>query len=185
MTYARTLFVRPEMLTGLQARIAKCFRGASSPTSRRNNLATDTYSSAISVLNGLIETCKDGEQGFRTSAEKVKDASLKSLFSKYASQRAGYVQELTAAVTQLGGDPAQSGHIAGTLHRGWINLKEAFARDEDRAIVNEAESGEDAAVKAYKEALGSTLPATVGTLIQKQYAGVQEAHNTVRDLKHS
>jgi uncharacterized protein (TIGR02284 family) len=148
-------------------------------------LATDTYSSAISVLNGLIETCKDGEQGFRTSAEKAKDASLKSLFSKYASQRAGYVQELSAAVTELGGDPAQSGHVAGTLHRGWINLKEAFARDEDRAIINEAESGEDAAVKAYKEALASTLPANVGTLVQKQYAGIQEAHNTIRDLKHS
>ena len=148
-------------------------------------MATDTYSSAISVLNGLIETCKDGEQGFRTSAEKVKDASLKSLFSKYASQRAGYVQELTAAVTQLGGDPAKSGHITGALHRGWMNLKEAFARDEDRAIVNEAESGEDAAVKAYQEALGSTLPGNVGTLVQTQYAGIQEAHNTIRNLKHS
>lgn len=148
-------------------------------------MATDTYSSAISVLNGLIETCKDGEQGFRTSAEKVKDASLKSLFSKYASQRAGYVQELSAAVTQLGGDPATSGHIAGTLHRGWINLKEAFASNEDRAIVNEAESGEDAAMKAYREASASTLPANVGTLIQTQYAGIQEAHNAVRNLKHS
>jgi uncharacterized protein (TIGR02284 family) len=148
-------------------------------------LATDTNSAAISVLNGLIETCKDGEQGFRTSAEKVKDASLKSLFSKYASQRAGFVQELSSAVTQLGGDPATSGHIAGTLHRGWINLKEAFARDEDKAIIFEAESGEDAAVKAYKEALASTLPANVGTLIQTQYAGIQEAHGTIRDLKHS
>jgi uncharacterized protein (TIGR02284 family) len=148
-------------------------------------LATDTYSSAISVLNGLIETCKDGEQGFRTSAEKVKDASLKSLFSKYASQRAGYVQELTAAVTQLGGDPAKSGHIAGAIHRGWLNLKDAFARDEDKAIVFAAESGEDAAMKAYQEALGSTLPANVGTLIQTQYAGIQEAHSTVRNLKHS
>ena len=148
-------------------------------------MATDTNSSAISVLNGLIETCKDGEQGFRTSAEKAKDASLKSLFSKYASQRAGYVQELTAAVTQLGGDPAQSGHVAGTLHRGWINLKEAFARDEDRALINEAESGEDAAMKAYREAVAETLPASVGTLIQKQFSGVQEAHNTIRDLKHS
>ena len=148
-------------------------------------MASDTYNSAISVLNGLIETCKDGEQGFRNSAEKAKDASLKSLFSKYASQRATYVQELSAAVTQLGGDPAQTGHIAGSLHRGWMNLKEAFARDEDRAIINEAESGEDAAVKAYKEALGTTLPANVGTLIQTQYAGIQEAHNTIRDLKHS
>lgn len=149
-------------------------------------MATDTTNdSTVSVLNGLIETCKDGEEGFRTSAEKAKDASLKSLFSKYASQRAGFVQELTAAVTQLGGDPSQSGHIAGAFHRGWINLKEAFARDEDKAIIFEAESGEDAAIKAYKEALAKPLPSTIEMLVQKQYAGVQESHGTLRDLKHS
>lgn len=148
-------------------------------------MATDTYSSAISVLNNLIETCKDGEEGFRTSAEKAKDSSLKSLFSKYATQRAGYIQELTSAVTQLGGDPAQSGHVVAALHRGWINLKEAFARDEDKAIIFEAESGEDAAMKAYRDALATTLPSNVSSLVQTQYAGVQEAHNTIRDLKHS
>lgn len=33
-----------------------------------------------SVLNDLIETCKDGEQGFRTAAEKVEEPALQSLF---------------------------------------------------------------------------------------------------------
>ena len=55
-----------------------------------------------SVLNDLIETTKDGEQGFRNAAEKVKEASLKSLFAKYASQRAEYGQELQTLWTQLG-----------------------------------------------------------------------------------
>ena len=64
-----------------------------------------------SVLNDLIETCKDGAQGFRTAAEKVKDPSLQSLFSKYASQRAEYAKELQTLVTQIGGDPATSGHV--------------------------------------------------------------------------
>jgi uncharacterized protein (TIGR02284 family) len=142
-------------------------------------------SDVTDVLNELIETCKDGEEGFRTSAEKVKESSLQSLFSKYAAQRASYVQELQAAVRQLGGDPATSGHIAASLHRGWINLKEALSKDEDKAIIFEAEAGEDAAMKAYKEALTKTLPSDVQTLIQKQFAGVQEAHGIVRDLKHS
>ena len=33
-----------------------------------------------STLNNLIETCKDGEQGFKTAADRVKESSLKSLF---------------------------------------------------------------------------------------------------------
>jgi uncharacterized protein (TIGR02284 family) len=150
-------------------------------------VATDTNDTkeVTSVLNDLIETCKDGEQGFKTAAERAKDSSLKSLFSKYASQRAGYVQELQSAVRELGGDPATSGHVAATLHRGWINLKEALSKDEDKAIINECESGEDAAVKNYKDALSKSLPASVLSLVQKQFSGIQEAHGVIRDMKHS
>jgi uncharacterized protein (TIGR02284 family) len=137
-----------------------------------------------SVLNDLIETCKDGEQGFRTAAEKAKESSLKSLFAKYAGQRAEYAQELQALVTQLGGDPATSGHIAGTLHRGWLNLKEALSKNEDKAIVDECEAGEDAAVKNYREARAKVLPANVATVVQRQASGVEEAHRTLSDLKH-
>ena len=139
---------------------------------------------AVSVINGLIETCKDGEQGFRTAAEKVKESSLQSLFSKYASQRAQYAQELQSLVTRLGGDPATSGHVAGTLHRGWINLKEAMSSNEDKAIIDECEAGEDAAVKNYREAVGKSLPAEAATIVQRQLSGVEEAHRSLSDLKH-
>lgn len=137
-----------------------------------------------SVLNDLIETCKDGEQGFRTAAEKAKESSLKSLFAKYAAQRAEYAQELQAVVTQMGGDPATSGHVAGTLHRGWLNLKEALTKNEDKALIDECEAGEDAAVKNYREARGKALPANVAAIVQRQALGVEEAHKTLSDLKH-
>jgi len=137
-----------------------------------------------SVLNDLIETCKDGEQGFRTAAERAKESSLKSLFARYAAQRAEYAQELQVLVTQLGGDPATSGHIAGTLHRGWLNLKEALSKNEDKAIIDECEAGEDAAVKNYREARAKVLPANVATVVQRQALGVEEAHKTLSDLKH-
>jgi uncharacterized protein (TIGR02284 family) len=139
----------------------------------------------ISILNGLIETSKDGEEGFRTAAEKVKDPSLKATFAKYSTQRATFARELQSAVSGLGGDPATSGHVVASLHRGWINLKEALAKDEDTAIVNECEAGEDAAMKNYRDALAKPLPASVSQLVQQQFAGVQAAHNIVRDLKHS
>jgi uncharacterized protein (TIGR02284 family) len=136
------------------------------------------------VLNDLIETCKDGEQGFRTAAEKAKEGSLKSLFSKYASQRAEYAQALQDLVAGLGGDPATSGHISGSLHRGWMNLKEAVSRNEDKALIDECEAGEDAAVKSYKEALGKPLPADVTAILQEQFSGVEAAHRVISDLKH-
>lgn len=140
---------------------------------------------AVSVLNNLIETNRDGEEGFRLAAEKAKDPSLKSLFSKYSSQRGSNVKELQTLVTQLGEKPATSGHITASLHRGWINLKEALSSDEDKSIIIECEAGEDSAMKNYKEALAKNLPANIATVVQRQFTGVQESHGVIRDMKHS
>jgi uncharacterized protein (TIGR02284 family) len=140
---------------------------------------------AISTLNGLIETCKDGENGFRKAAEEAKEPSLKSLFSRYATQRASYVRELQEAVSQFGEQPADSGHVAAALHRGWMSLRESLSKHEDTALIDEAEAGEDAAMKAYNDASAKTFPSPILDMVRRQFAGVQEAHGTIRDLKHS
>jgi uncharacterized protein (TIGR02284 family) len=65
-----------------------------------------------------------------------------------------------------------------------INLKEALSRNEDKAIIDECEAGEDAAVKSYREALSHSLPGNVTTIVQRQYAGVLEVHGVLSNLKH-
>src|SRR3982751_6516084 len=79
--------------------------------------------SVISTLNGLIETCKDGQNGFKEAAEGVERSDLKSLFYEFAQQRAQFAGELQSLVTSLGGDPENSGSTLAALHRGWINIK--------------------------------------------------------------
>jgi uncharacterized protein (TIGR02284 family) len=148
-------------------------------------MTTTETSEIAKTLNELVETCKDGENGFREAAEKAKDASLKALFVKYSAQRAGYAQELQAAVSLLGEKPETTEHAAAKLHRGWMGLKQALTSNEDKALIDECEAGEDAAMKAYKEALTKPLPGTVETLIRHQFTGVSQAHGVIRDLKHS
>src|SRR5688500_19435884 len=77
----------------------------------------------ISTLNGLIETCKDGQQGFQEASEGVERADLSSYFNECSIQRSQFAGELQSLVRTLGGDPETSGSIAGSLHRGWINIK--------------------------------------------------------------
>ncbi len=48
------------------------------------------------VINDLIETLKDGEQGFRLASDEVSSPELKNLFSQFAQQRGGFVGELQA-----------------------------------------------------------------------------------------
>jgi uncharacterized protein (TIGR02284 family) len=152
---------------------------------RRITLTITDTKEITHTLNDLIETCKDGENGFKQAAEKVKDSSLKSLFLKYSAQREIYAQELQSAVVLLGDKPETTEHVAAKLHRGWMGLKQALTSDEDKALIDECEAGEDAAVKAYTQALDKSIPANIETLIRKQFAGISEAHGVIRDLKHS
>src|SRR4051794_5224301 len=100
---------------------------------------------AISTLNTLIETCKDGQEGFKDAAEGVERSDLKTFFYEMSQQRAQFVGELQSLVRDLGGDPETSGSIAGAMHRGWINIKSAVTGKDEKAILNECERGEDTA----------------------------------------
>lgn len=144
-----------------------------------------TNDDTISTLNNLIETCKDGENGFRTAASGVKNSELTTLFNTYAQQRARFAAELQAEVRRLGGDPEQTGSVAASLHRGWINIKSVVTGEDEAAIIAECERGEDSAVANYEEALKANLPADAQSVVQRQYTDVKAAHDRIRDMKRA
>jgi len=139
----------------------------------------------ISTLNNLVETCKDGQNGFRTAAEGVKDTKLTTLFNTYSHQRGQFAAELQNEVRRLGGEPGETGSTAAVLHRGWINIKSAVTGEDEGAIISECERGEDSAVKAYEEALKNNLQGDVKMLLERQFSQVKEAHDLVRSLEKS
>lgn len=137
----------------------------------------------ISALNNLIETCRDGQNGFQTAAEGIKNSELKELFYGYSQQRARFVGELQDEVRRLGGDPENTGSVAATLHRGWINIKSTITGEDEGAIVAECERGEDSAVSNYRDALNTDTPANVRQVIERQFSSVKEAHDRIRSLE--
>lgn len=144
-----------------------------------------TNEDVISTLNGLIEINKDGQEGFKEAAEGVQNADLKTSFYEFSQQRSQFAGELQNAVRELGGDPENAGSFSGTIHRGWINIKSAVTGQDDTAILNEAERGEDAAKAAYKSALETELPANVKDIVQKQSSAISTAHDKVKALRDS
>src|SRR3954471_7258153 len=110
-----------------------------------------------STLNELIQTSKDGENGFRAAAETVEDSNLRHLFESYAQQRAEFAAGLQLEVRRLALDPVDTGHAAAALHRSWMDIKAGLTGRDEAAVIAECERGEDTAVEAYRRALQSDL----------------------------
>jgi uncharacterized protein (TIGR02284 family) len=143
-----------------------------------------TNDEIISTLGDLIETSKDGEYGFNTCAEDVKDTQLKEVFTAAAQRCAEGANELQEQVRRLGGDPDKHSSVAGTLHRAWVDIKAAITGKDEQAVLEECERGEDVAKKTYEKALVKGLPNDIRSIVQRQYQGVVENHDRVRDLRN-
>jgi len=137
----------------------------------------------IGTLNKLIDTCKDGEYGFRTSAEHVRSEHLRSVFLERAESCRQGATELQQAVVRCGGKPDEHSSASGTLHRGWLGLKGVLTGDRDQAALNECERGEDAALARYRDALKHDLPSDIAEIVQRQYEGVKRNHDQIRSLR--
>jgi uncharacterized protein (TIGR02284 family) len=137
----------------------------------------------IATLNNLAEISRDGEKGFATAADDVQDPQLKTIFRTAAERCADGARELETQITEMGGEPAHSGSTFGAFHRAWTSLKSMLTGRSDKAILEEVERGEDVAKKAYEEAMAKPLPPQVRVIVNRQYRGVRENHDRVRDLR--
>jgi uncharacterized protein (TIGR02284 family) len=138
----------------------------------------------ISTLNSLIETLKDGQEGFKQSASGVDDPQLKTIFDTLALQRSKFAGELQNEVVRLGhSEPETSSSATGAIHRTWINIKSAVTNRDRHAILAEAERGEDAAVDAYEDAMQEDLPAPIREIVTRQQTEVKAAHDKIRNLR--
>lgn len=132
------------------------------------------------VMNHLIEMCRDEELALRSAAAHVKDPSVKTLLVELASQRAQFAADLLPYAQRLGGAEAADGTTRGALHRGWMVMKAALIGYSDRAMVTEAEHGEDLTLATYENALDDMLPPTARDLVERQSAEIRLAHDRVR-----
>lgn len=137
----------------------------------------------VSTLNNLAQTCLDGAEGFRTAAGGVRSPGLKELFDGYSRQRASFAGELQDEVRRLGGEAVDAGSVTASLHRGWMGLKAALTGEDEAAVLGECERGEESALNAYRAALEVDMPASVRSLVERQFAEVKEARQHIRGLE--
>ena len=144
-----------------------------------------TTANSTGVLSDLIEINNDRVAGFEKAIADIKDENidLKELFQGYAEQSRKNGQELAALVGSA--DDLETGNsVSGTLHRAWIDVKSIFGGSDRAGILEEAERGEDAIKKAYKDALSSEdLPADAVAIVNSQAQEINAAHDQIKALR--
>src|SRR5437667_723420 len=97
----------------------------------------------VAVLNGVVETCKDGEKGYKNAAADARDPTCRALFTHYSQQRAQFATALQSIIERYGGYPENNGSVVGAIRRGWMDLKSALEGGNDHAVLVGCERGED------------------------------------------
>jgi uncharacterized protein (TIGR02284 family) len=147
--------------------------------------ADTSVGGSASTLNELIQTCKDGENGFRAAAESVEDSNLRHLFESYAQQRAEFATELQLEVRRLAEDPEETVHVTAAFHRGGLDIKADLTGRDEAMVIAECEQSEDVAVQVYRKSLVSDLPNDLRIIVERQLLEIKEAHDHLRSLERS
>lgn len=136
-------------------------------------------------LNDLIEIARDGQEFYTEAASKVKDAELSALFTRISGVKQDIVTSLSAAVSAVGGEPAKSGTVVGSMQQFYGKVR-ATLGDTQYGYVAELEESEDRLLKAFTDTLkDESVPAKAKQEVDRFLPQVRECHEVMRARKHA
>ena len=143
------------------------------------------HSDEISTLNTLIATTIDSVTGYENSAKDIDNPRFAEIFRARANERQQVVEKLRAEVRRLGGNPEDDGSFMGKTHQRFEDLKSAITGQDEKAIVNEVERGEDYLKEKFEAALNSdALSGESRSVVESCYQSVRSGHDQMSQLKH-
>ncbi|MEO6547400.1 MAG: PA2169 family four-helix-bundle protein [Ferruginibacter sp.] len=146
----------------------------------------------VDILNDLILINNDRIAGYEKAIAELKgndDVSrehldLTILFEKMIDDSREIRNALGKEVQVLGGEMAEGTMTSGKVYRAWMDLKAVFTGKDRHTILENCETGEDAAQKAYRVALEKEdLPHFLRDLISAQKSLLKDSHDEVKALR--
>jgi len=141
------------------------------------------------VLNDLIRINNDRVEGYSKAASQANDEDLQTLFSQFAQQSRQFANELRSLANgYTDGDEKKKvtdeTTTSGKIYRTWMDVKATFSGGSRRSVLAACEFGEDAAQRAYRDALDEDeISHDVRSVIESQKADLLNAHNQVKRMR--
>lgn len=138
------------------------------------------------TLNDLVLINNDRVEGYQKAIDELKpeDADLRSVFQEKVNQSAQFRDELAPVVARSGEEIAQGTMVSGKIYRAWMDVKAFFSGNNRRAILENCEFGEDAALRAYEEALKDEhLTPEQRAMVIRQQAEIKVSHDQIKAMR--
>ncbi|MEO5594567.1 MAG: PA2169 family four-helix-bundle protein [Chitinophagaceae bacterium] len=144
-----------------------------------------TTTETVEILNDLVEINNDRIVGYERALGETKDtdADLKSLFTSMIDESRKIRIDLAGEVQALGGEFEAGTTASGKLYRAWMDVKAVFTGHDRHTVLSNCEFGEDAAQKAYKDALKEDLPGYIRTTLEAQKQMLRASHDKIKALR--
>lgn len=144
-----------------------------------------TNDKLIDILNDLIRINNDRVEGYEKAVDEINDvfsAEIKTLLFQMAEESRAYERDLADTVLKLGGTPAKDTTASGKIYRVWMDLKTTFSGNNILSVLESCEAGEDAALKAYKDALEEDVewPEEIYRMVSSQRLLIKVSHDRIK-----
>ncbi len=148
---------------------------------------TNNNEKLAETLNDLVRINHDRIEGYERASRETKDADvdLQATFHKMADESRKYKRELEERVFSLGEEPAKDTTVAGKIYRAWMDVKNTFTGADRESILASCEFGEDAAQRAYNEALetDAEMDAETRKMIMEQKNSLKTSHDIIKKYR--
>jgi len=135
------------------------------------------------TLRDLIRINNDRVTGYSKAATQTDEQDLQALFSNLAQQSRQFASDLRRLVSD-DKNVTDETTASGKIYRAWMDVKATFGGDDRHGILASCEFGEDAAQKAYKDALKEDdLTIDVRATIESQKAILRQAHDKIKMMR--
>ncbi|UYQ92704.1 PA2169 family four-helix-bundle protein [Chitinophaga horti] len=137
------------------------------------------------VISDLVKINNDRIEGYQKAINQTDELDLKELFAQMIAESKTYQVQLNQKLRQEGEERERDSTFAGKIYRAWMDVKATFSGGNRHAILASCEYGEDAAQKAYRQALADdqSLPAEISQLVRNQQQSLKASHDKIRHLR--
>ncbi len=150
----------------------------------REEAKEESRENLVDNLQSLLEKNYDAEKGFKNAITNAKDENLKNYLKNQSAIRNRFATELDKELHNLNEKPKESGSVAGSLHRTWMDIKSSVSGNNDEAVLEECIRGDKASADEYSTILNENhFPPHIESVLQSHLTEIRTTLSEIKTLE--